>query len=131
MNWTAVAAAVPSVCGFTNDLAAHLEPGGYVISCPAFFISFRAVPRSAPMEQLLNPWWRWPDEQCDCWFIWLAAGDVCAAAHMIAREFGSKKWVAFQREGPAKFWRFESSLQWLKAKAAAQTAKQSISSARA
>jgi len=107
------AASVASIAGFTNDLAAHLEPGGHIVSTPEYFVMFRAVPVDAAMDQVLNPWWRWPAEECDCWYIWLAAGDLAKAGEMLVREFGAKKWLAFQREGPPRYWRFESTISWL------------------
>jgi hypothetical protein len=124
VNWSAVAASVPSVAGFTNDLAAHLEPGGIVVSCPEFFIMLRPVLRDAPVEQLTNPWWRWPAEECDSWMVWIAAGDVRRAFDLLLPLYGPRKWLAFQTEGPPRFWRFNSFQAWLKA---AATSRQSHS----
>lgn len=121
------AASVPSYAGFTNDLAAHLQPGAYVISAPDYFLMFRGIPVDAPMDDILNPWRRWPEDRCDCWFIWLAAGDLLAAVDMMVAQYGAKKWFAFQRGGPPRYWRFNSAYKWVKAKAAALTAKQSNS----
>ena len=42
-------------------------------------------------------------------------------AEMIVAQFGMKKWVAFQRDGPPRFWRFQSSIAWVKAREAAAT----------
>lgn len=131
MNPFHAAASVESVAGFTNDLAAHLEPGGYVLSHPDFFLMFRPVPVDAPIDDLLNPWRRWPAADCDCWLVWLAAGNLAMAADALIALAGPQKWLAFQRDGPPHFWRFTSTISWLKARAAAQTAKQSTSSAKA
>ena len=107
MDWVRAAANVESVAGFRNDLAAHLQPGGIVCSTPDFFIMLRPVPRSAPMDELLNPFYRWNAEQCDCWYIWLLAGDGRKALDLLVPMYGAKKWVAFQTRGQPKFWTFQ------------------------
>jgi hypothetical protein len=107
MNHLQAAEKVESVQGFVNDLRAHLAPGGVVFSCPAFLVMFRPVPRSASVEALVNPWMRWDERECDCWFIWLLVGDGRAALDALVPLFGPKKWVAFQTRGLPKFWEFE------------------------
>jgi hypothetical protein len=120
------AEAVESVAGFRNDLRAHLAHG-IVHACPEFIILLRAVPRSAPVEQLVNPWWSWPDAECDTWYIWLLAGNGARALDVLVPIYGVKKWVAFQTSGPPKFWKFNKlSLLWPKV---LTTQQQSASSA--
>lgn len=105
MSWAQAAADVESVGGFRNDLAAHLEHG-IVHACADFLILLRWVPRSAPVEQLVNPWWSWEESECDTWYIWLLAGDGRRALDILVPIYGSKKWVAFQTSGQPKFWKF-------------------------
>ena len=92
------AAAVPSHAGFTADLAAHLLPGGVVVSTPEFFVMARPVRRDAADDDLLNACHRWEDP--DAWMVWLAAGDLRAAMAMLWPLFGGgKSWLAFQTRG--------------------------------
>lgn len=117
------AAAVPSVAGFTNDVLAHLEPGGVVLSTPDYFLCARPVPLWAGVDAL-NPWMRWPESECDCWFIWMLSGDVIAAMDALLALRGAKEWVAFQRKGQVKVTKLKPKLAWLKAAKAGATPKQ-------
>jgi hypothetical protein len=105
---------VKSVAGFTNDLAAHLEPGGIVVSCPEFFLMARPVRRGAHADQLTNPWWRWDAAECDAWMIWLAAGSLVRAVEALVPVFGEREWIGFQTEGPVRFWRMRSLMALLR-----------------
>lgn len=102
MNPFEAAAGVESVAGFTNDLAAHLQAGGLVLSTPEVFIMLRPVRSDALVDHLCNPWFRWP-EPCDAWFVWVLAGDGTAALDLLVPRFGRKKWLAFQTDGPPRF----------------------------
>lgn len=96
------ASQVESHAGFTSDLAAHLAPGGVVVSTDRFFIMLRPVRRDAEPDGLLNPWLRW--DQPDAVMVWLAAGDMAEALAFVWPQVGEGKcWVAFQRDGPARF----------------------------
>ena len=95
------AAHVPSHAGFANDIAAHLAHG-IVVSTPEYFVMARKVRRDAAQLDLLNPWTQYAEP--DAWMVWLAAGDLRAAMRMLWPLFGEGKvWLAFQRDGPAKF----------------------------
>lgn len=59
---------------FEEDLDAHLIHG-HVVSTPEYFIMARPVKRDAPAEYITDAMFYFPPEECDCWHIWLAAGD--------------------------------------------------------
>jgi hypothetical protein len=60
---------------FREDLEAHLI-GGYVFSTPTVFLMARPVRHDAPQAEIVNPWHVFPREECDCWMLYLAAGDI-------------------------------------------------------
>lgn len=94
---------VPSVLGFDNDLRAHLEPGGIVVSTPDLFCMCRPVDSRAPHEDLANPFMRWPSEACDTCMVWLCVGSLVAAWGLLWDRYGGQEWLAFQTDGPVRF----------------------------
>lgn len=62
---------------FQGDLEAHLL-NGYVFSTPQAFAMGRPVNSKADESLILDPWHSFPRESCDCWLIWLAAGDLAS-----------------------------------------------------
>ena len=114
-----------------DDLTSHIAFGGHVFATPSCIAMVRPVRKDWEPKYLADLSCIQEAETADCWFIWLAAGDLAAAAEALLSLAGPQKWLAFQRDGPPHFWRFQSVITWLKARAAAQTAKQSTSSAKA
>lgn len=52
----------------------HYARHGFVFSRPDFFCMGRAVKRTSPPEQILDPRVLFPKEECDCWYVMAAAG---------------------------------------------------------
>lgn len=67
-----------SVRSFEEDLHLHLL-NGYVINRPDFFIMGRHVDSRADPEQIVNPEWLFDPMDCDCWHVYLMAGDMARA----------------------------------------------------
>jgi len=67
----------PDLCSrtFFEDYDA-LAVNGYVLSTPKLFIAAHPVPHEAPMELIENPLHVFAPEECDCWFVDMAAGDL-------------------------------------------------------
>lgn len=68
----------PCARTFDEDLATHLR-AGFVFSTPDYFIMGRAVWSKAPAHLILDPRNPFVREVCDCWMIYLAAGDMTKA----------------------------------------------------
>lgn len=97
----------PCARSFEEDLEAHLV-GGYVVSRPDIFVMGRPVPRSAGREAILDPWRTWPAGECDCWHVWLAAGDLRALAWEAAPF--PLPYLSYERANRFRCARFESLL---------------------
>ena len=103
MSPATIAAQVPSYAGFASDVSAHLLHG-VVVATPEYFIMARPVRRDAEPMDLLNPWTQYAEP--DGWMVWLAAGDLRLAMTTLWPLLGQGKvWLAFQRDGPAKWCR--------------------------
>lgn len=63
------------VRSFEEDLHWHFL-NGYVISRPDFFIMGRHVNSKAKPELIVNPSWLFAPAECDCWHVYLFAGDI-------------------------------------------------------
>lgn len=83
----------------TDDLEAHLVTG-FVFSTPDFFVMGRPVIRMAPRPLLLDPWRAFPREGCDCWMVWLAAGDLGKAWSILPWPL---PWLGFERGMELRF----------------------------
>lgn len=68
----------PCARSFDEDLRLHLRHG-FVFSTPEFFVMGRPVKSSAPTREIVNPACDWPREECDCWHVYLMAGDMARA----------------------------------------------------
>lgn len=89
---------VPSDAGFHVDVMAHLSggPGAFVISTPEFFLLAREVDLTAPMEELMNPWCRFPHDQCNALCIGLCAGDAALAYMALVAVAGEREFIGWQ-----------------------------------
>lgn len=85
---------------FDEDLHWHFL-NGYVISRPDFFIMGRHVVSSAPGWQITDCRWLFDPAECDCWHVYLFAGDIAPA-------FGIMPWllpkVSFERGNDLRFY---------------------------
>lgn len=60
---------------FAEDLDLHLRYG-YVYSDPRLFIMGRPVCLSGSPADIVNPMVKFSRDHCDCWHVYLAAGDL-------------------------------------------------------
>lgn len=77
----------------TEDLEWYLL-NGFVFSRPDLFIMGRPVMRNARQE-LITGWHRFPDAECDCWHVYLSAGNIVRAWDFMPWPLD---WVSFERE---------------------------------
>lgn len=89
----------PCVRTFEQDLALHME-FGYVYSTPRYFVMFRPVDRKAPQGLILDPSYTFPNVDCDCWHVYLAAGDLGAAWEVLPWKL---EWMSFERKNILRF----------------------------
>jgi hypothetical protein len=48
------------------------------------------------LEELLNPYARFPPEICNAWSLDLVAGDACAAYECLVATAGDREWVCWK-----------------------------------
>lgn len=60
---------------WTDMLNAHMSQG-YCVSSTEYFICARPVIKGAPVCELLDPNFEFPLQQCNAWFVYLAAGNA-------------------------------------------------------
>lgn len=63
---------------FDQDLELHLR-NGFVFSTPDFFIMGRHVFSKAPVSLIVDPANHFHRDVCDCWHIYLFAGNIAKA----------------------------------------------------
>ena len=68
-------AAHPKEEPFVNYLL-HYHRHGFVFSRPDFFAMGRAVIKEAPHAEILDPRHLFKSEDCNCWYIHAAAGNM-------------------------------------------------------
>lgn len=86
---------------FREDLEAHLL-SGFVFSRPDYFIMGRPVIRTAEAALILDPWHHFPSAECDCWHVWLMAGNTVKAWDIMPWPL---EWVSFERKNELRFYR--------------------------
>ncbi len=102
---------LPSHHGLAVDVQAHLcVPGGYVLSTPTFFLLARPVLLTAvtldfDLDDLLNPFHRFPPEECNAWCIGVLAGDMVKAWDALEIVGGPMPWVCWQDRKCGYRWR--------------------------
>jgi hypothetical protein len=99
----------PCARSFTEDIEAHLL-GGFVHSTPSAFVLARPVPRHADPHDIVDPWVTWSPEDCDAWWIYLAAGEVGTLLHLFPFH---TTWIGWERRNRPRFFRFQSALDHL------------------
>lgn len=78
---------------FDEDVALHARVG-YVFDTADFFMMGRPVMSSAPSEAIVNPRVRFSEPLCDCWLLYLFAGNMRAA---LAAEPFALPFIAVER----------------------------------
>lgn len=86
---------------FAEDFAAHLR-SGFVFSTPTYFIMGRHVDSKASHDLILDPRVTFARDTCDCWHIWLMAGD-CAEAWAIMP--WAMPLFSFERKNELRFYK--------------------------
>lgn len=98
----------PGDVSFRELVEAHLL-GGYVHSTPEGFVLARPVDSKADEADIVNPWVIFPREQCDTWWIYLAAGDLASLLPLFPYPLPFIGWQRCFKGGEhLKFYRFES-----------------------
>ena len=67
---------------------------GFVFSRPDFFVMARPVIRSASHADILAPTHLFPSEECDCWYVMAAAGNMAAMWKVLPWPLG---WICWTR----------------------------------
>lgn len=93
----------PCARTFAQDMEWHLC-NGFVYSTPEYFAMGRPVVRTAPTEILVGLH-RFPATVCDCWHIYLVAGDMAKAWSILPWDL---PWVSMERKNVLKFYRLDS-----------------------
>ena len=88
---------------FREDLEAHLLHG-YVFSTPSCFLMGRPVVKGADPVLIVNPWHVFERERCDCWMVYLCAGDMREAFVFAPYAL---PWVCWQRKNKLRYHCFE------------------------
>jgi hypothetical protein len=83
----------PQACAFTTYLDWHSRHG-FVFITPDFFCMGRPVVRSAKPEEICDPTHLFHVEQCDCWYVHAASGDMRKMWRILPWEL---PWIAFER----------------------------------
>lgn len=89
---------------FREDLEAHLLHG-FVFSRPDFFVMGRPVIRTADPALIVNPWHHFPSSECDCWHVFLFAGNMLPAWRIMPWDL---PWFSWERKNELRFVRVES-----------------------
>jgi hypothetical protein len=87
---------------FQQDLDIHLTTG-YVVSTPEYFIMARPVNSGAPQEDVVNPMHIFDNSECDCWHIYLMAGDMKKCWDKCPDDLKDLPLVSFERSNVLKF----------------------------
>lgn len=88
---------------FKQDLELHLQHG-WVVSSPKFFGMARPVAYwNWSNAEILDPSHN-PDDEKDCWHIWLLAGDVSEALKFLPFHL---PYISFERKNVLKMYSFD------------------------
>lgn len=70
---------------------------GYCVSTPEYYVCARPVIKGD--VRMDNPMRQFNLEQCDCWFVWMAGGDLRLLWTILPHDL---QWVAFYRHGTGR-----------------------------
>lgn len=111
MTPLAAAMALPSAHGFATDVLAHMQPGGFILSTPDYFLLARPVHFPGwfrndfwnpahiwqkHRDALTNPFSRWPHSECNAWAIGVLAGDMVTAYRHLMHVGGEFPFICWQ-----------------------------------
>lgn len=89
----------PCARSFEQDMRLHLE-FGFVFSTPDFFAMGRPVVKEGAPGDIVNPGILFPRKQCNCWHVYLMAGDIGKCWSVMPWPLG---WVSFERKNELHF----------------------------
>lgn len=92
----------PCARSFDEDLRLHYI-NGHVFSTDDFFVMGRQVNRSAPASLIVDPSIRFDEARCDCWHIYLFAGDM-VKAWQVMQGLRWLPWFSFERRNDLRFY---------------------------
>lgn len=90
----------PCARTFEVDLRHHLL-AGFVFSTPEFFIMGRPVIKGSNRDWIVNPEYRFARKDCDCWHVYLMAGNPSAAWSIMPWPL---PWFSFERRNDLRFY---------------------------
>lgn len=93
----------PCARTFEEDMGWHLNHG-FVYSTPDFFVMGRPV-KSGAKPEIIVSLERFPATVCDCWHVYLMAGDMSKAWGILPWELPL---VSIERRNVLKFYRLDS-----------------------
>lgn len=96
----AVYEAEPCARSFDEDLQWHFL-NGYVFSTPTYFVMGRPVCSKAAHDLIVNPAITFPMDDCDCWHLYLMAGDMPAIFQLAPYHLPL---VSFERRNELRFY---------------------------
>ncbi len=80
----------------------HLAQG-YCVSTPEYYICARPVTKGHP--EMANPFAEFALEDCDCWFVWMAGGDLRLLWTILPHDL---PWTAFYRHNTQRIRYYET-----------------------
>lgn len=90
----------PCARTFEQDLGLHLAYH-VVHSDNTLFLMGRAVPRNAPLELIRDPEHIFSPGECDCWWVYLAAGEVNSFLYYMPYPL---PWLGWERGNQPRFY---------------------------
>ena len=78
---------------FVNYVEWHAR-NGFVFARPDFFAMGRPVKRNAPPKEILDPKMLFESQDCDCWYIHAAAGNMARMWQIVPWEL---PWICWTR----------------------------------
>lgn len=95
----------PQARTLEEDIRRHLvNPDGYVLKTKEVLAMGRPVPLLADIRDILNPYIWFPPKDCNCWHIYLVAGNISRAWDFLPYPL---EWMSFERSNRLRFYRTE------------------------
>lgn len=94
----------PCARSFFDDFTLHMKHG-FVFSTPDYFIMGRPVNSKAAEAQIVDPACTFKPEECDCWHVYLMAGDVTKVWNIMPYPLPK---VSFERRNELRFYTLDS-----------------------
>lgn len=93
----------PCARTFEEDLGLHLARG-FVFSTPKYFIMGRPVQKEVEAWKIVDPSVYFPPELCNCWHVFVMAGDVSKVWDILPWPLGT---ISFERRNELRFYSAE------------------------